>query len=171
MRSDRAEARPAASAIVHKSVDCLTDGERVEVFAGPYPAIQPSIHPTSLQFRSLYLLLLKSIQELSLMAPGSLYKLLWVAKPPGRLVETHLSSCLSRGGIGVSKVVLPLGVGWELQAFLNFKQKCFFIKLSLSICSGVHPNRSARLPSTQWLPPRCTLMFQKVRYLIGIQRY
>jgi len=49
MRSDRAEARPAASATVHKSVDWLTDGGRVEVSAGPYSAIQPPRYFISLQ--------------------------------------------------------------------------------------------------------------------------
>lgn len=77
MRSDWAEVRPAANATLHKSVNWLTDGERVEVFPALSTAIQPPIHVTPLQCRNPDMLLLKSVRVvLGLDASRSISKLL-----------------------------------------------------------------------------------------------
>lgn len=170
MRSDRAGARPAASATVHKSVHWLTDGERGEVFAGPYPAIQPPIHLTPKQFWS---------QRCSCWSP-------WVSCPWPRWPQGHCLSCHSvaqpltghwrhiycpacAGGTALGKGSASTRARLRTSVSFNFRQHCFCIKLSLSTCSRVHPNWFARLPRTQYLPPRTMLIYQKVRYLLGIQ--
>lgn len=170
MRSDGAEARPAASATVHKSVHWLTDGEAVEVFAGPYPAIQPPIHLTPKQIWS---------QHCPCWSPW--VSCPWPQWPQGPHLICHsMAEPLTRHWRHICCPASAGGRHWNtgegststrarLRTSDSFKQHCFFIKLSLSTCSRVHPNWFARLPRTQCLPSRSVMMYQKVRNLLGIQ--